>query len=418
MGQLLSTSTVNRPIPPSSCQRQSGTGGGRPRFDSLTALRFFPLSCVIFHHARDSFAPWRHVGDSFNLSQATAFFFVFSGFVLAHNYMLLEGKKEIWRFYLSRLSRVWPSHVLSLILLIVLVPEVFKVAWSHVPMLVCNLSLLQAWIPSRNLFFSYNAPSWTCSTLLAMYLLFPLLARVVRSCWFLVVVGSFALVVLSVVLCNVLNLPECHCTTWSALGIVYINPISRMLEFVVGMVAARFLERFAAKIKVGIVFGTVIEVSSIVGIIWLSMITPGIRAASIPALTNAGSLWLSNSGVPIIPCVALILIFALQRGLISKLISTRFFIMLGQISFSMFLLHSVFLAYHTVRCPLRDSSQDALLFLVILFVGSYLMTAAFERPVRKLVMKVSDHLMSTEVRQTMVGDSSEARRSFFPLPAS
>jgi peptidoglycan/LPS O-acetylase OafA/YrhL len=191
-----------------------------------------------------------------------------------------------------------------------------------------------------------------------------------------------------------------------------------MLEFVVGMVAARFLERFAAKIKVGIVFGTVIEVSSIVGIIWLSMITPGIRAASIPALTNAGSLWLSNSGVPIIPCVALILIFALQRGLISKLISTRFFIMLGQISFSMFLLHSVFLAYHTVRCPLRDSSQDALLFLVILFVGSYLMTAAFERPVRKLVMKVSDHLMSTEVRQTMVGDSSEARRSFFPLPAS
>ena len=145
------------------------------------------------------------------------------------------------------------------------------------------------------------------------------------------IVAVVGLVFLAVVLCNVLHLPECNPTGWSQLGVMYIHPISRMLEFVIGMVAAQILNTFASRVKLDVLPATALELSSIVAIGWLSLNTPYIRAISIPWITNAGSLWLMHSGIPMIPCAVLILTLALQRGLISKLLSTRIFVLLAWI---------------------------------------------------------------------------------------
>jgi peptidoglycan/LPS O-acetylase OafA/YrhL len=369
---------------------------GRQRFDALTALRFFPLFCVIFHHWRQSFACLRGAGECFNFSQATSFFFVFSGFVLAHNYLRLEGSRETWRFYCSRFSRIWPMHVFSLLLLIALLPEHFRVKNTQLPTFLCNLALVQAWIPSWKTFFSYNAPSWTCSTLAAMYLLFPILARTVRSCWYLVLSGAVALVFLSVMLCNALGLPECQPVGWSQLGVIYIHPVCRLLEFVVGMVAAFFFRDIADRVKPGLIVSTVLEAGIIALIIWLNISTSFLRAITVPTLTNAGSLWLSYDGIPMIPCVLLVVFVALGRGLISKLLSRRFFVILGEISFAMFLIHGILLAYHDARCPFMNQYKDAGLFMAVLFGASYLMTVLYERPVRKLILNHANRFLFTD----------------------
>ncbi len=374
--------------------RTASTVTQKQRFECLTALRFFPLFCVVFHHSQDTFACLKTVGESYNLSQASAFFFVFSGFILAHNYMQLEGTKDTCRFYLSRLSRIWPSHVLCLFLLIALLPEVFKVTNAQLPMFFSNLFLVQAWVPSWNVYFSYNAPSWTCSTLVALYLGFPFLAKAVKKCWYLVVAGAAALVLLSIVLCNVLQLPECQARGWSELGVVHIHPLSRLFEFVIGMVAAFFFRSIAKRIRPGVFYATALEVSAIALVWWLNLNTITVRSFSIPLLTNAGSLWLANSGIPVIPCAILIMILALQRGLVSSLLNHRVFVVLGEISFSMFLLHGVFLAHHQVRYPQMNTSQDAAFFLLGLLLASCLMTVLFEKPVRKFSLKFADNFLS------------------------
>ncbi|MBX9724355.1 MAG: acyltransferase, partial [Candidatus Obscuribacterales bacterium] len=306
---------------------------------------------------------WRAVGESFNLSQATSFFFVFSGFILACNYSKLDGNRETLWFYLSRFSRIWPSHALSLFLLILLLPEVFKVTKSQLPLFFCNLFLVQSWIPCWKLFFSYNAPTWTCSTLIVMYLCFPLLIRAMRSCWYIVVILAVAAVLISIFICNLLQLPESSPTGWSSLGMVYIHPACRTLEFVVGIASALLFSKYERKISAGLFVATILELGIVMIIICLSYFSATIRASSIVSLSNAGALWVANSGIPLIPSAVLIMLFALQRGLISKLLSLPIFIFLGEISFSMFLLHGIFLAFHGVRYASLDSSYDAFLFV-------------------------------------------------------
>ncbi len=368
----------------------------KQRFQCLTAVRFFPLFFIVFHHSQGSFTSWRHVGEMFNLSQSTSFFFVISGFVLAHNYLNIRGKEEISRFYLARFARIWPSHLFTLLLLIALLPEVFRVTKAQIPMFLCNLTLMQSCIPNWKIFYSYNAASWTCSALVIMHLAFPLLARAIKSSWYLVVAASAALVIGACILCNVLNLPECQPHGWSALGVMYVNPVSRMLEFVVGMVAAFFFGKKLANISLSVVPATVLELCCVVLLILISFSSQPVRAATIPWASNAGSLWIADCGLPMLPCAALIVVLAMESGLLSKILSWRIFVWLGNISFSMFLLHCVFLAYLGVRHPTMNSSQDAVIYLATLFASSYASTLVFEGPVRSTILKLGNRLIDSQ----------------------
>ena len=375
----------------------------KQRFQCLTALCFFPVLFIVFHHSQNSFTCWQHMGEMFNLSQATSFFFVFAGFVLAHNYSNIREKDEIARFYLGRIVRIWPQHIFTLLLLIAILPEVFRVTKSQIPMFLCNLTLLQSWVPTWKIFYSYNAASWTCSTLVVMNMIFPFLARAVKSSWSLVVAGAATLAIGACVFCNLLNLPECQPDGWSALGVMYVNPVSRLLEFVVGMVAANFFGKSLSKVTLAIVPATVLELCCIVLIVLSSLSSHTVRAATIPWASNAGSLWIANSGLPMLPCTALIVVLAMESGLISKILSWRPLVFLGSISFSMFLLHCVFLAYLGVRHPTANSPQDALVYVAILFASSYALTMVFDSPVRSLLLKFGDKLLETRRMDQEIG---------------
>src|SRR5437773_2519695 len=90
-------------------------------------------------------------------------FFVLSGFILAYTYhdrLARPTRRELGRYALARVARVWPLHLLTLGLAAVLATAP---APGGVGTAVANAFLVHAWVPDIALIQSYNSVSWTLS---------------------------------------------------------------------------------------------------------------------------------------------------------------------------------------------------------------------------------------------------------------
>lgn len=151
---------------------------------ALTAIRFFAALWVVLYHFRDQLA--------FRLDDITLifangplgvdFFFVLSGFVMAHVYSeaVRTGTFDYRSFLRKRFARLYPLHLATLLALVLLASAMAyaglapnnaaKYDWSQLPW---HLLLIHAWGVTNQL--SWNIPSWSISAEFAAYLLFPLL---------------------------------------------------------------------------------------------------------------------------------------------------------------------------------------------------------------------------------------------------
>jgi peptidoglycan/LPS O-acetylase OafA/YrhL len=114
-------------------------------------------------------------------------FFLLSGFILSHVH-LCQFQSPDWRtartFLFLRLSRIYPVHLFSLL---VVVGFFFLTVALGKPLegrprfqadlLIANLFLVQSWGWAKN--DSWNVLAWSISTEWCMYLLFPLVATLV-----------------------------------------------------------------------------------------------------------------------------------------------------------------------------------------------------------------------------------------------
>lgn len=124
---------------------------------------------------------------------AVDFFFALSGCLLTLNYRALfeaeaTGGKQIDRFYLQRLARIYPLH--AAVLLLIFATACFGMEWpktaGHWPVLwehrgftlALNLTLMHAWgiAPAA----AWNEPAWTISIFLLLYVTFPNLIYLLR----------------------------------------------------------------------------------------------------------------------------------------------------------------------------------------------------------------------------------------------
>lgn len=170
----------------------------------LTSLRFFlALWVVIFHQTVDqtlspSFLPQLPSAIYSILRTgyaAVGVFFMLSGFVLSLNYPLGErwSGKSFLSFAVARLSRIYPVYLLGLILVspVVLGPQLFPLSLPGLTRKLLsgllNLFLLQAWRPQSAL--SWNGPGWSLSNELFFYACFPFIGillwqiRDIRKCF-------------------------------------------------------------------------------------------------------------------------------------------------------------------------------------------------------------------------------------------
>lgn len=390
----------------------------RPAIDSLTSLRFFAAALVVLCHSSEQFIFLRHKFDNIAFGQAVTFFFVLSGFILTYNYSNIQNAKECLKFYVSRIARIWPAHAFCLLMIVLLVPEVFHLNGKLLPSFVSNLFLIHAWIPSWQLFFSFNSPSWSISTELFFYLAFPALVLLLRKRWWAPVLLGICLSLAMLCVCYIFNLPAFDTSKPSVQALIYIHPVARILDFTIGMTCAIWWHRSLSSHRPNFFLATTLECATVAFVITTMLTSCWLAAVAKPLLGIATSFWLENSGLALVAAASLICVFSYERGAISKLLNLRAFVLLGEISFAIYMLHAIFLAYSAVNFPLVQSTTSCFLYWATLLVAAHLTWLLVERPAQKIIKALGETAVARSAKtnnmQSRQGSYSILRRSLIP----
>ena len=248
------------------------------------------------------------------------FFFVLSGFVITHAYMLrLTTRNEFRIFIVRRLGRLWPLHVTMLMAFVCLDIIKFTVGslthanFSIPPFtspnsaiaIVSNLFLIQAIGLHTEL--SWNVPSWSISTEFWTYILFASLCISSRGKPPPVAIAS-ALALLAALVLFLFSPTYLETNTDYAMArCVY--------GFFVGHIVYR-----AGEMKVG--DGGFLEATTILMVFAFVWICEGIISIIAPVVFGL-AVW----------------VFAREGGRISKVLLTRWFVRLGDWSYSIYMVH-------------------------------------------------------------------------------
>ncbi len=360
---------------------QASTSHLRPDLPALTSIRFFAALWVVLFHVRE-IGLWTGGTPLYQSIISVGylgvgFFFVLSGFILVYVYAGREIARP--RFWQARFARIYPAYFFSLLVTIPNLLHFLPVAQRlHIAGLVLfsNPLLLEAWFP-RILFF-WNPVAWSLSVEVIFYLVFPfamrLLEKLGRNQLPLWIAASW---IASLILTSsyVLLHPDgvLHTTSQSNdlawLGVLKLNPLARLPEFLLGM-------------------GT--------GALFLHL--PA-RSRTWPILTAAGLLLVAIAArdlipYPILHTGLLAPVFALLIfGLATQPAWTRFLsatplILLGESSYSLYLLHTVPIVTLTFGLHLDNSPHIHAIvaaYLVAICLVSIVVYLLIENPARRLL---------------------------------
>ena len=346
----------------------------RRRLPALTGLRFVAASMVFILHSMPDPQKW------LSLDQGVSFFFTLSGFILAYIYPDLPDLAAVKQFYVARLARLWPLHLLTMLL----VAGISGI--QSFETLTLNALLLQAWVPIQRIYFSYNAVSWSISTEVFFCLTFPLLILSIEKNWPWKLCGSAVLVLALITGCNVSGLPLLSANDVSAHGLLYINPLSRIFEFIAGICCCLLWRTLQARMPGNTFWMFTLAESSAIALTTILLIYPFPFAH--PAIGPAGILWIARTSA--IPGFCLIIVvFAFGRGLVSRLLGSKLLEFLGEISFAIYLVHVLVIgAYRSqLKAALAVSaSTDFAITVAISLLAATAMHLLIERPCRSLII--------------------------------
>lgn len=299
-----------------------------------------------------------------------SFFFILSGFILSYKYKESFVNKTITfrKFILSRIFRIYPLHVLTFAFTFYLtyynnLDNIFFWIKS-----MTNLFLIQSFIPIKEYFFSFNGVSWSISNEMFFYLIFPLLIALFSK-W-----KKYALFLLMIPLAIIIYRPSADLNHWG----YYINPIFRAFDFFLGIILYDLYSKYGNR-EVLKKNATILEI----GVVVLFLIFYTFRTHVSQDFRWSLYYW--------IPMASLIFIFGLQSGAISKLISKRFFIWLGEISFAFYMIHQIVINVLWIinyKFEVLDNGYVLILSaLLVSVLGSGILFKYFEMPINRYLRK-------------------------------
>lgn len=349
------------------------------KLPALTSLRFFAAAMIVALHAQGHFGIPAGIANTYSLGAGVSIFFVLSGFILTYVYPILPTRHETRRFLLARIARIWPAHIASTLFVLWLFGWFQLGQEGTVIRVLANLTMTQAWIPLSQI-GSINTPSWTISTEFAFYLLFPFLIANFSRTWWWKLLGAFALAGLMIGVTSIFSLSYGGVIGLNGEMLTYMHPLARLAEFVLGMCAA-LAWRKAKPMHLNIWLGTVIEVTAIV-LMFLS-----IQHLNPVEVSNPLIRWYYTSFEPAIPAAILIFVFASRRGWISRAMEAAWLVLLGEISYSIYLFHMPLLAFYWQIAPQTNVPAWAALaiFSCVLFTVSLATWYFIEQPARRQI---------------------------------
>lgn len=287
------------------------------RYHALDSLRgICAIAVVLYHtHLVGSITDWTFFA---NADLFVEFFFVLSGFVMAHAY----GSKrhlDFSHFLVSRTFRLLPLHAFMLAVFIAL--EFLKFAaykqgfgFNQTPFtgmyapsqILPNLLLLQSWTPlTENL--SFNTPAWSISIEYWTYMVFAATMLMASSgrylLWAVIALAGFTLL-------------------YSQADVLTVYAQKGLGCFFAGALAYAFFNRLRHWVAPGFVLLSVLEALAAIAI-W-AVLTSELQQKVLAASA--------------VFCVTIVL-FAFDGGALSRVLKHEFFARLGRLSYSIYLTH-------------------------------------------------------------------------------
>lgn len=288
----------------------------------LVPLRFVLILMIFFHHAAN-FAGGGYAG--------VAYFFVLSGFCMMLGYRdrVMSGNFEYPSYLKRRLLKIFPLHWITLLVSLGIM-FIRNGNIGNVRNLLVNVVLLQSWIPDGSVYFSYNAVSWYLSTALFAVLLFPILVMFLEQLTMRdkLIFGVLILIAYMLIAFRMPNINR-H-------AMLYIHPMSRLMDFVVGMYLAYAYFEIKNRERVRswiLMHGVLLDIGFFVGMVAL-------LAISIFAIDKVrmvgGIFW-----IPIAFSLICLSLGANGKTWFHRILQTKIIKVLTQCSFSMMMWHLI-----------------------------------------------------------------------------
>ena len=343
----------------------------------LEALRFLAAFAVlVFHYPHFSFVAdksvglvperlplygWLHVFQDAGVYGVWIFWCI-SGFIFFWKYRDAIADRSVggWKFFVLRFSRLYPLHLLTLLLVALLQPAYFNVHGyffvyqaNDLPHFLAQLFMASDWGIVQG--YSFDGPIWSISIEVLVYFLFFLTLLATRS-WLLnvaVVVGCL-----------------------SAAGLHSSGNLTTCLAFFyIGGLAA-IARRAVASARSG---------RAIEGGAWLALVVIP------PVVLSLERGQLDEFDFPLLLSYTPILLFCLSREITVPAIVQRAVEAAGNMTYSSYLLHfpiqlSIMLGFSIIGAPIP--LYDVTFFggyLAITLLASYLAYRYFEAPTQNLV---------------------------------
>jgi peptidoglycan/LPS O-acetylase OafA/YrhL len=366
---------------------------------ALTGLRFVAAAWVVLFHFRpllweaapgfsEALAPVLNCG-----AQGVDLFFILSGFVLTWNYLERMGPSWSTRatlhFLWLRLARVWPVYLVTLHLAALWI--IFTLNVGHVPSknvdqltainYVRQVVLVQLWFQPFFDGSSWDGPAWSISAEWLAYFLFGLLVLVIfritratraRGLVWLAVAASLPPVLL-------LLASGQFYTPWSWLPRI-------VMQFTAGALVAAAVSRLrpTERARRGAGYLSVLLMGTTVGLLYV------LDAHPVPDVRDSG-------GLVDVLFVPLVMTLAIGAGSLPALLSTRFMVYAGQVSFCLYMVHEL---VHTAWTWAAEQFQLALhgyagklvvVGLLAIAVGAaVLLFHSVEEPARRWMRRMVD----------------------------
>ncbi|WP_174984699.1 acyltransferase family protein [Pandoraea commovens] len=364
-------------------QHTSGTEiPQKDRIAPLTSLRFFAAFFVVLYHLQGSVIPMASYNQ---LALGVSFFFVLSGFILSAVYPD-ASKMSLPKFYVSRLARLWPVHALCFFVVVFLYdPGMFTNEFWQ-PKLLANQLMLHAWIPQAGYVFSLNSVSWSISAELGFYLIFPVLASSRQLGKVVILIGILLAIAIFLLEFNDATVWSDDPWKFSAVLLVAQSPFARVFEFAVGVWAARIYRknRFSRIISAN---ANTWEISAILLLIGFAVSSRHIVAWILANGFDIVASWFDVSG-GVFVFAFLIFVFAHSAGYLSRLLSNRILVFLGEASFALYMVHQIIIKYAQSKgwTTLLPWPQTLLVFCVVIGAATVAIYVLWERPMRWLIV--------------------------------
>jgi peptidoglycan/LPS O-acetylase OafA/YrhL len=363
----------------------------RPAINGLTSVRFFAaLYVAIFHWAKlhpHKGWPTPVRNAAFAGYIGVPMFFVLSGFILSYNYAPDEQRPSVDNhgFWVARFARIYPVYLLGLVTALPFFLKDLSKAGAldvgHVSLIgTTATTLTQAWSPATAC--KWNCPGWTLSVEAFFYALFPfLLAPLVllpvrklvglaATVWLIALIGPGYVA---------LGLPASDRLDFY----VSTTPIARLPEFVIGMAAGLAFLRIVATDKQLVSPLAVVAAAAASTIVLAGLI---IASSRIPEILLRTSLT-----TPLF--TAIIFALALNTGRFQKTMSWPVLVLLGEASYSLYIIHLPVLAYlnHGTRIVaghrINANLGFGLAYLTLAVAASIIVLRLFEQPARRALRR-------------------------------